>query len=862
MADYSEYFRGHWPELQQAPVYSPRPNPTFRNPEFASASARILVSRLSPLRDVDRSSPHLVLAQLARRALPEAYIDMHFFPPRHDRERFKRDGMPLLVGSQSARSADEFDLVLVSNSYLLELINLPLLLLGSGVPLWSSQRGEEMPAFVLGGSNATASQAVVSEDGDCLADAIFFGEAEEQLVPLLQAFASRRGLPKRQRLKAAAAAAPALWVAGDGFGHRVEPAIVHSPTAQHLPTDYPSLNGPEAGTARLQISYGCPAFCGFCYEGYDRKPYREVRHGDVIAAAVALKAAQGCDAVELHAYNFNTHTSVLALLHDLNRLFARVGFTSQRVDLLAAMPGLLEAEVAAGKRTFTFGIEGISERQRAFLHKSLTAAQTRSVLTATLDHHPRQVKLFYLFTGHEDERDLAEFRDFVGWLKPMRSRLSRAPRVTFSFGWLIRMPFTPLRYDRLFLDEEGWKGIVGPVKSVCETNGFEFRLAMQWDEYCTSQVLAIGGHWLAKGIAALAREGHCYDRGLTPGYWERVKAWMSQAGHWTDQLFGEKGAEYPFPMRFLAPPVDAGFLFRQYRQALACQDPGYCLGSATQGGRCMACGACRDEEQRQRIVGHGSAGPAKAISPESLAVLMQEKRALRPVYVRVWVPPSLSNATRQWLDAACLRAILRSHPSLVETLFGAQEALFSVGANSDRYPVYGGETVYALRTWDTAALRSELFPSGPPAREALAAAMSARTAGPERRGEEREEAPGRLAILGPAIGFEPGRFSQATLTLRLPTRHFPQPADRLVRFLRSVYVPCNVRRVGAGRVLDLPARALKKRHVLGGQIEDEGGSTLVRLVVGPKFDLEAFLKSFGGRARYRHAQVAVSDLVW
>ena len=862
MADYSPYFVQHWPRLQHAAVFSPHPNPTYRNPAFADAVARVLIARLSPFDDVDRSAPHLVLAQFVRRALPDAYIDMAFFPPRHDRERLSQAGIPLLVGTQSFRSADDFDVLLVSNAYLLELINLPYLMLHSGIPLWASERGDEWAPIVLGGSNATATQAIVADDSDCLADALFFGEGEEQIIPLVRALCPAGSASKRQRLDGAAAAVPGLWLAGSGFDQVIEPAVVSSPGPEHLLTQFPSLNGPEAGTARLQISYGCPAFCGFCFEGYDRKPYREVSREDVVAAAQALKVTQGCDAVELDAFNFNTHSSISALLYDLNRVFDRVSFMSQRVDLLASTPGLLEAEVAAGKRHFTLGIEGISERQRAFLHKSLTEAAIRSVLEATLKHRPRQVKLFYLLTGQEGEEDLAAFRDFVSWLRTVRSRLGASPRVTFSFGWLIRMPFTPLRYDRLLLDPDDWRTITGPVKSICETNGFEFRLAMEWDAYCASQILAVGGHWLSRGVVALSEGGHCFDGGLTPGYWDEFRSWLVREGHWDSSLLGEKGRDYPFPMTFIQPRVHSDFLYGKFEKAKACHDEGYCLGTVARPGRCLACGACEDGEQRERIVGHAIHPVPTLADARRLAEMLQKKRRARPVFVRAWIPPTFCGAEPEWLNAACLRSILGRQACVCDNLLSAREALFSAPANRGQYPAFAGETVFVLEAWDPAQLVFDLFPSEPCALHEPTGAGEPFRARLPALGFDEGGASEEVRLLGFAAGFEPGRFSRATLTLGLPREHFPDPGDRLVRYLRTSYVACNVRKVGAKTALEIPKKAVKKKSVFGGEIEEDDRRTVVRLTVGPKFDLGGFLASFGERGSHRYAEVAFSDVMW
>ncbi len=243
---------------------------------------------------------------------------------------------------------------------------------------------------------------------------------------------------KREVLARAAAEVEGFWAAR-GSAVTIK-ATCNAPQAHHLPVDYPLLNSPEAHTAHLQIAYGCPAFCAFCFEAYDRKPYREIPLVDLLDAARRVKQAQGSEELNLYSFNFNTHADILALLPALHRLYDRVGLKSQRADILQHTPHLLEAEVAADKRSYTLGVEGISERQRAWLHKSLPTADVVGLLQRLFGQKIREVKLFYLLTGHESEEDVAEFRQFLRTLKGMR-RSRRRVRVIFSFGLLIRMPF-------------------------------------------------------------------------------------------------------------------------------------------------------------------------------------------------------------------------------------------------------------------------------------------------------------------------------------------------------------------------------------------------------------------------------------
>ncbi|MEA3339365.1 MAG: radical SAM protein, partial [Chloroflexota bacterium] len=588
--------------LKQDSSFLPFDNPTFGNPDFGDAAYRVLIARLSPFKDVDRSIPHLFLFQEVRRALPDAFVDLAFFPNANERELFERENVPFLIGAQSLRPPSEFDLILISNSYTLELINLPYLLIRSGIPLFASQRQlqkaeTEWPTIILGGSNAMAAQSIIRENGDSLVDGIFFGEGEGLVGDLVRHL---QDSPKS--LAQAAQQIPGLWAAGSL--HPTGKAILQKPAPQFLPMKYPLLNSPEARTASLQINYGCPAFCSFCFEGYDRKPYRELALRDVLAAAGQIKWAQGVEELNLYSFNFNTHQDILEMMLELHQLFDRVSLKSQRVDILEQTPGLLEAEVEADKRDFTLGIEGISRRQRAWLHKSLPSDDITSLLDRLLGAKIRRIKLFYILTGHETGRDLAEFRRFVKWLKEARRSRNRRARVIFSFGLLIRMPRTPLQYDRLFLEKERWRPLIGQVKSACETNGFEFRLAFDWSTYCVSQVLALGGYWLADHIAALAQEGYCFDAALPPEYWDELKERLERAGHWNSKFLSEKGAGYAFPLEFVQSNVPPEFLYRQYQEAKAGEDSGYCLGNGERPGHCLGCGACPDEEQRQALTRH------------------------------------------------------------------------------------------------------------------------------------------------------------------------------------------------------------------------------------------------------------------
>jgi hypothetical protein len=554
----------------------------------------------------------------------------------------------------------------------------------------------------------------------------------------------------------------------------------------------------------------------------------------VLEAAQRIKAEQGAETLELYSFNFNTHSDILTLLLDLNRLFVRVGIKSQRVDFLYTTPGLIQAEVMADKRSFTLGIEGISRRMRAFLRKSLETEAIEGVLAALMREKIREVKLFYILTGHETEADIEEFRRFLLHLKALRYRTNPGIRIIFSVGLLVRMPFTPLRYDRLFLDEEAWRQIIGPVKSACETNGFEFRMATPWEEYAASQVLALGGYWLHEPLLDLAREGHCYDGGLTPGYWEALRAWMETAGLWDEELLGKKGPDYTFPLAFVDNGIGDDFLHCRYEEACSGVDESYCLGREGSPGRCMTCGACALPEQRQAILHHQMEQAESRDYWKRLPALMKTKWRLQPVYARLRLPAVVTGVEPAWLNSWALHYLLHTYPELLENLLTAQESLLTVRENAGRFANFYGETIFALRAWDRDALLWQL----------------ATVEGAIEEG-----------VAGLVEDFTPGTFSRLRLSLSLPVRHFPAAGQRLRDYLRELYVPANIRGVGAGYVFDLPRKALKKRVLFDGRYMEGDERFQASLLVGPKFDLLGFLRSFEEPERYREASVEIQEIV-
>ncbi|MEI6970759.1 MAG: hypothetical protein WCL44_04510 [bacterium] len=837
MADFGSFISDNIFRLQEAEQLLPLSNPTFANPDFKKAKLRVLIVRLSPFRDVDRSTPHLFLADAARRAEPASYIDMCFLPLLRDRRFLIEAGVPLIMGMQSCRTADEFDVVLVSNAYTLELINLPYMLINSGIPVEAGKRDATWPPFIVGGSNAMCAHSIIREDGESFADAVFFGEGERDVVTILRTIRGGKRTAKRQVLTKAAAKVKGLWVAGAGTTAKATKNIVCDPSADDLPVRYPLLNSDAVGTAKLQVACGCPAFCAFCFEGFDRKPYREIPADQLVKKATELKASQGCSALDLYGFSVSDHTRFIPLFMELNRLFDSVTLKSQRMDPLLDCPQVVQVEVVGEKRTFTLGIEGISGRQRARLNKSLPTGTINGVLARLLKEPVREMKLFFVLTGTENEADLGEFRAFCEHLSKLRQMHRVGLRIIFSFGFLVRMPGTPMRYERLILERSEWTPIVEEVELACRDNGHEIRQAVSWTEYCVSQVMAIGGHWLFDVLAAMAAAGCCYDNRLDNRWWDWIKKWMMEKGYWNREFLGEKGPGYRFPLSFVDSGISGDFLYSMYSRSRDAQDAGHCLGRPLKRGRCLECGACVDPQQKKSLSGHAMELAPGRDSIAAFHELIVRKRRIRPVHAVFRLSPVFRGVGPAWANAYVFQNLLRMLPDQVDNLLSVEEQLFSLGENPGRFGINGGETVFALKAWDN---------------DKFVRALSG----------HKKPVSDDVSFLRMEEDFKPGMFKRAQVDLALRVASPDEAGARLSAFLRATHLPVGFRREGDGYRLEIQGKGGKREVLVGGTYRLDGNVFEANFEIGPRFDLRAFVRGMCGGEGRPDDKIKISGLVF
>jgi radical SAM superfamily enzyme YgiQ (UPF0313 family) len=780
--------------------------------EYDHRPFRVLIARLSTYYDTAESFSHKVLYQIARKR-DALFPDFAFLPPVNDAPLFERDSIPWLLGTGTKRGPNGFDLVAFSNAIVQELINVPVMLERSGIPLAKSARlaDPSAPLVILGGSNALHASVFFTPDPPV--DGIFVGESTACISRLFLACADakRRGLSKQETL--------GLLEEVPGFVQPDKPRPTRrvcdaALDLNTLLSDAPVFNLEHAyGTGNLQLSEGCPCFCSFCSESFCRKPYREVPADEIAAQAGTMKAGMGLDKVELYSFNFNMHSEIRTVLEHLGRLFPSVGLKSQRFDPLARDPFMTDLLHAVGKTSLTCGLEGISPRLRRYLHKSLAEDDLRASMAAILSSQMRELKIFLIVTGKEEEADFAEFEAFLRFIEEKALGEHHAPRIIFSATPLVRFPWTPLEFEDAPVPE-ALRPLIASTRRGVERHGFEFRLSSDLNDYHLSQILARASHpaLYPNLLCAIRTAGYVYRRSVPASFVDAFIESCCESGIPHEALLaGPSPQTAGAPWLNVETGVTREFLVRQHESAQAMIDNGYCLGAAGVAGSCKSCGVC-DEDARRTVCAprHETAHVLRA----SKDGMRQAQASAEKVSFLVDVGDSCRGLPRQVVCVALARALMTACPESIPLYRGYARSFWSDFAG----PCWiTGSDIITL-AWERPAVEMLANLAGSPA--GLAAVK-------ELLGERAE-----LAGMG---AHEPSKFELSISS--------PYPIACGDYFIKRGLTH-TLRKTAPGTyACEFTKQALKKNAIYGFWYRlVDGGGVECGTTVTPKFDVPEFVR--------------------
>jgi hypothetical protein len=564
---YADWFRAHRHRLYRHGRGLDGTEPG-RQPaaEFESAQCRVLLCRLSTYDDVLHSISYRMLYWAARQ-VPGVYVDTACFPSPTDAAVLKSGNVPWWLASGCKQPPSAFDVIAVSISTPQEAFNLPAALVESGLKLsrLARETSPEHPLVIIGGQ-AAGSVSFIHGDAEGpgsggLADLVCFGDGIAWIQEFLAQFLSARRIGRvRQSMLDSAGALTGSWLPAPGAP--MATIRVDKPNAWTGGYDGAFIPfADEDVEETIPLSFGCAYRCRFCQTGWMRPTFTATPATALKPAALRLKANMAVSDLNLLAADAASVSGIAKSVTGLSACFGKVSVKSLSIASLARSD-MSEAIIAIEKHEFTLGVEGISARLRNYFGKQADERTTIAIVRALARTGLRQLKLFFILTGHENDRDIAELE------RLLRSvHAAGRCRVIASFTPLYIAPFTPLQFSP-----------IGPLSSALLTtleratarSQAEFRLSAAPDEVYLLNLMTRLGPAATGILCQLAlHEGIRYDDTIPANGLTRFHSLAREAGIDLEALGKEHSARTPLPWAALRSGASVQTLYRSYKSALA-----------------------------------------------------------------------------------------------------------------------------------------------------------------------------------------------------------------------------------------------------------------------------------------------------
>jgi radical SAM family uncharacterized protein len=607
---------------------------------------------------------------------PEIACERAFAPWLDMEAELRARGLPL-VSLETQRPLSEFDVIGISLQYELTFTNVLTLLDLGGIPLRAADRAEDATLVLVGGPTASHPEPMAP-----FIDAAFIGEAEEQLPPLVLAWAALRkqiaaGARTRRDALAELAAAfplyvPALYatevdaatgmtVVGAPLDPRVPARVGRAMVADldryPFPSDTPVPYAEAVfERASVEIARGCTEGCRFCQAGMLYRPVRERSPASIADSLLGGVERAGYEETGLTCLSTADFSSITPLVKQLAGELRKRGVSMSVASLRAygLNEDLLDELALTRISGLTFAPEAGTQRMRDVVNKNVTEAHIEESSRRVFSRGWNRLKLYFMIglptEDDDDVRGIVETGQRM--LRIGRELVGHRAEVTVSVSSHVPKPHTPLQWCAQDAEPEirRKQGILrhaaggGRGRGRGRDNGLRLKHHHSGISFVEG-VLARGDRRLADAIEAVWRAGARFDG------WDEVfelERWTTAlAAHGVDvaAYLGTRPVTARLPWDHIDVGLEDGFLLGEYRKALAGRASPPCgkvagmlihhtnLADAEPDRRklvCYDCGvACDLTKMRDdRLVALRALGAVRAAAPQGTAAALADGAAL------------------------------------------------------------------------------------------------------------------------------------------------------------------------------------------------------------------------------------------
>lgn len=533
------------------------------------------------------------------------------FAPWVDFEEKIREYRIPLFSLESYKPISEFDVLAFTLQYEMSFTNLLNMLDLSGIPLRSSERGDEWPLILAGGPTAYNPEPLAP-----FIDVFLIGEGEEAIHEILdvvkewkESKAGKKDLLKRM------AGIPGIYIPEfydvvyhpDGTIKEVVPNVSFAPqkVTKRVIKDIDKVEFPANPIVpftevvhdriMLEVLRGCSRGCRFCQAGMVYRPVREKTPESIYRQADELMKNTGYDEISLTSLSTSDYSCVQGVLESLMDKYGSKGvgisLPSLRADSFSV--DLAKQVQRVRKSSLTFAPEAGTQRLRDVINKGVTEDNLMEAVGAAFKAGWSSVKLYFMIglptETTEDLDGIADLAykvvdlgreimgDRVGRLKVTVSASSFVPKAHTPFQWVPQDTIESLKEKQNYLARR--------LK--------HRRIVFNWHDANLSFIEAVfarGGRKVGDALEQAWRKGCKFDS------WSdhfKFDQWLKAfAGVGIEPDFY---ANRPFELDEVLPwdHIDAGvsksFLASEYEEALVHKTTADCRFE-----KCTVCGVCQN----------------------------------------------------------------------------------------------------------------------------------------------------------------------------------------------------------------------------------------------------------------------------
>ena len=479
----------------------------------------------------------------------------------------------------------------------------------AGIPLWASERGEDVPFIVGGGPCVYNTEPVAA-----FFDLFLLGEGEEVISELVDVFLQwkKDGHPQGRKgflLRAAAldgVYVPSFYEARydeKGIFQSIEPLeeaarpVIHKRVLKDMDVarfvEKPIVPYLDIVHNRimLELFRGCTRGCRFCQAGISYRPVRERSKERLEELARKLVDSTGYNEMSLTSLSSADYSCLGELVDDLLRDFReeKVSFSlpSLRIDSFSIE--LAHKMQQVRKSGLTFAPEAGTQRLRDVINKGVTEENLITAVSAAFRQGWKAVKLYFMIgLPTETDEDIIGIARLAKRVVDLYTEIKgrRGVKVTISVACFVPKPFTAFQwFGQNSLEEFNRKQQL--LKDHIRDRSIQFNYHDARVSFLEGAI-SRGDRRLSQVIYEAWKSGARFD-GWSDQF--RYDLWLSAFAHCgiapEDYNQRTRSLTEPLPWEHTTPGVNKEFLLREYHHALKGE-----LTEDCRRGKCNACGVC------------------------------------------------------------------------------------------------------------------------------------------------------------------------------------------------------------------------------------------------------------------------------